>query len=456
MALSALIQWEVRPTNGTTNAGGGFKAGATGTDFSQQNAVQVAYTDLVIGATTTELTSVLFPFGATHVGNVIAITGGTGFTTGLYEVISVAGVTATMDRSVGTGASTGGTGNLGGARSGFSVGTTTLQASLVAGQIVWVKKEAWNEAVSFTVAGAIGNPITIEGYNAARGDAPIGSNIPTNDRATAGTVAISIAANNYIFKYLRTRRAGTYGFGGAGGQFIVFLGCRSDTNGNSGWLSASAWTLIACEGDSNTGEGYYCNGGQDRLLGCYFHDNSGRGIRDLSNYSAIIRTICESNANHGISITGTFAITITNSIFAYNTGASTDGINIGTTQCVLMNNILVGNGRYGINSTDGDSIWSDYNAFFNNTTAARLNVPVGPHDVTLTGDPFTNGAAGDFSLNNTASAGAACRATGSPGIFPGGLTTGYLDIGSAQHQDTGSSSGGGARLAGIGGLASSG
>lgn len=451
MALSALIQWEVRPTNGTTNAGGGFKAGATGTDFSQQNAVQIAYTDLVIGATTTELTSVLSPFGATHVGNVIAIIGGTGFTIGLYEVISVAGITATMDRSVGTGASTGGIGNLGGARSGFSVGTTTLQASLVAGQKVWVKKETWNEAVSFTVAGATGNPIIIEGYNAARGDAPTGSNIPTNDRATAGTIAISVGASNYIFKYLRARRAGTYGFSGAG-QVLLFLGCRSDTNASAGWLSSSAWTLVACEGDNNTGSGYFANGAQDRLLGCYFHDNGTSGILSIGNYSSIVRTICETNGSHGISITGTLSITISNCICAYNTGGTTDGINIGTTQCVLMNNLLIGNGRYGINSTDGDSIWSNFNVFYNNATAARLNIPVGPNDITLTGDPFTNGAAGDFSLNNTAGAGADCKATGSPGVFPAGLTTGYLDIGAAQHQDSGGS-GGGMRLAGTGGLA---
>jgi hypothetical protein len=57
--------------------------------------------------------------------------------------------------------------------------------------------------------------------------------------------------------------------------------------------------------------------------------------------------------------------------------------------------------------------------------------------VSLSADPCTNAAGGDFSLNNTASAGVACRAAGIPGAFPGGNTTGYLDIGAVQHQDAG-------------------
>jgi hypothetical protein len=56
--------------------------------------------------------------------------------------------------------------------------------------------------------------------------------------------------------------------------------------------------------------------------------------------------------------------------------------------------------------------------------------------VTLTGDPFVNAAGGNFALNNTVGAGADCRAAGIPGAFPGGTTTGYLDIGAVQHRDS--------------------
>ena len=55
--------------------------------------------------------------------------------------------------------------------------------------------------------------------------------------------------------------------------------------------------------------------------------------------------------------------------------------------------------------------------------------------VTGTASFFTNPAAGDFSLNTTSGGGAAARAAGLPGAFPEGLTTGFLDIGAAQHAD---------------------
>jgi hypothetical protein len=64
-----------------------------------------------------------------------------------------------------------------------------------------------------------------------------------------------------------------------------------------------------------------------------------------------------------------------------------------------------------------------------------------------TGSFFTNAATGDFSLNNTASQGALARATGVPGVFPRGTTTGYHDMGAVQHQDAGV--GGGSTFVGI-------
>ncbi len=114
-ALPSSTVFEVHQAGNDTN-GGCFITGSSGTDFSQQNAAQVAYTDLVIDpVTNTNITSVGNPFGATDVGNCIRITGGTGFTTGLYYVVSVTTLVATLDRAVGTTSSTGGTGNLGGA-----------------------------------------------------------------------------------------------------------------------------------------------------------------------------------------------------------------------------------------------------------------------------------------------------------------------------------------------------
>src|SRR6185312_6209065 len=159
MSLAATVVWDVRTTGSDTN-GGGFDPGVTspGTDYSQQNAAQVAFTDLVIGATTTQLTSAANPFTAAHVGNTINIISGKGFTTGRYEVLAVSGGIATMDRSVGTASSSGGTGNLGG-------GLATIAAAngaAVASNTIYIKKGTYTLAAAVTVTLAT---LSFKGYN---------------------------------------------------------------------------------------------------------------------------------------------------------------------------------------------------------------------------------------------------------------------------------------------------
>lgn len=80
---------------------------------------------------------------------------------------------------------------------------------------------------------------------------------------------------------------------------------------------------------------------------------------------------------------------------------------------------------------------------FYNVTNKRVNLITdwpnteiysGP-DIDLSGDPFTDAANGDFSLNTTAGAGAACRGAGYPGALLDGVNVGYTDVGALQHAD---------------------
>lgn len=438
MALPGTLIWEVRPTNGTTEAGGGFDPSVTspGTDYSQQNAVQVAYTDLVIGVTTTDLTSVATPFTSAHVGNNIAIISGTGFTTGIYNIRSVTATVATMDRSVGTTLSTGGTGNLGGARSGFMVGTNTLAAQMVAGNKVWVKNEAWNEAVVCAVNGAAGNPNIIEGYNTARGDSPTDGSRPLNDRASAGGTAIAVGAG-YFIKNIMSTRAGTIGFSCT--KNTQFINCRSYNNGTSGFVAtvASNISLLSCEADTNASTGVQMPVSvSGSIIGCSCHNNTSNGIDASTSNMVITNCLIYANSATGIITSGTTINTYIagNTIYG-NTGGTTDGIafTTPTTSAIFINNIVANNGRYGINATDGDSIWSDYNCFNGNSTAARNNVPTGPNDTTVS-PQFINAGSGNFAIGKN------LRALGFPSLLPAGLTTSYVDIGAAQRQEPGDAS----------------
>jgi hypothetical protein len=205
-----------------------------------------------------------------------------------------------------------------------------------------------------------------------------------------------------------------------------------------------------CEVTGCTTFGVSANQAGGLIKDCYVHDNSCPG-------GTIVN----------------FGTVVTGCIFDTNTGASSDGLILNAAyssgRSPIFNNVFYANGRDGIRNTGNyygdcisdnifvnnvgiglnttamsplrDSVFYHHNAYFGNGTARSGN-NAGTGDVTLTGDPFVDAANGNFALNNTAGAGAACRAAGYPGTFPGGLTTGYSDIGPIQHQETASVSGG--------------
>jgi hypothetical protein len=117
-----------------------------------------------------------------------------------------------------------------------------------------------------------------------------------------------------------------------------------------------------------------------------------------------------------------------NNTFADNGGSGIVLDEQGTSGSVIVeNNIFAFNTRYGIEHLDtyqtqknNKMLLTDYNAYYSNTSGERLNLDAGANDVTLTADPFTSRGDDDYTLNNTAGGGAACKAAGFPGAFPDG------------------------------------
>ena len=113
-----------QPSQGTVTgcATTASPTGATWTvDYSQQTSAQIAYTDIVIDATTnTKATSSAHPFTVNMIGNMISIASGTGFTVQPVVLQSISAGVATFDKALGTTSSTGGHGSLGGAFATFA------------------------------------------------------------------------------------------------------------------------------------------------------------------------------------------------------------------------------------------------------------------------------------------------------------------------------------------------
>ena len=273
MALNAAVEWDVRTTGSDSNAGG-FRAGATGTDYSIQDAAQITYTDLVIGGTNTQLTSAAFPFSALHVGNIINITAGTGFTVGRYEILSVAGVIATMDRAVGTAASTGGQGKLGGAL----LTNATAFAFATAGNTIWLK------AGTYTLTAQISIIVASQwrGYATAHGDLGVRPLVTTSTDSTVlatNSGSGRRCVDNINFSNTALVKAGRYQTS-TGGLFATISNCNFDgfTTGLNGGTQRFAMTLINVRVVNCSSVGLDMGSNPNLLYGCYFRNNAAYNV----------------------------------------------------------------------------------------------------------------------------------------------------------------------------------
>lgn len=431
MALPSTTVFECR-TSGSDSNGGGFVAGGSGSDYSQQNAAQLSVTDGSAAGTTT-LTSATGGFTTAMVDNILQISGGT-LNAGFYRIVTRTDTNnVVLDRSPGTGS--GSTVKVGGA---LATPLKAINTAMIGSNTVWIKNGTYTVGTTLTPpSGASGSPSRILGYNATRGDldaVTTFTNFPTL-QASAAIFVITGSNPWLLFRGLILDCNGT-GTRGAdlSANYSWIDNCKAMKFTQFGLTANGANCKITrCWGtQSGTGAtaAFYLNG-ISLLYGCVASDNAnGRGVQVGS--GDVVNCVASANGSYGFLGEGNSA-TFLNCV-AYNN--TLDGFSLGAgNNSGVFNSIAVDNGGYGINAS---TTWTDFpdnwNAFYNNTSGARNGVPAGANDVTLSGDPFTNAAGGDFSLNNTAGAGAACRAVGFPGTFSGIGTTGYLDIGAVQSQ----------------------
>lgn len=466
MALAAATVWEVRPTVGAATNGGGFVAGASGTDYSQQNSKNtvgnnISTTDAV-GVGTTTLTSATASFTAAIVGNIIYLTG-TGVTTGWYQVTAFTNATTiTLDRNPGT--FTGATMNIGGAVD--HIATAYGAASLA--NTIYVKGSAGNEVVTSALALVGQNldpPFNFIGYGSTRGDG-VKATWTTSTNSINLIVPGASNPNAYQFQnFAFTTTAGTPGTCFNGGLSSYINGVRFYNCSFASFSSAIATFFSSgvhfqatgiwfdnCEISGSTGDGAAV-GNNTYFFACYIHGNTGNGITanmnggtDFAGEVIIDRTVLYNNGGKGAVCQGgttvgaMFVPIITHCAFVSNTS---DGLNStlmsSGSGITVRNCIFDSNGGWGFNPRSSQwgplSIFA--NAYFNNTSGTVSNSAfVGIGDVTLTGSPFNNPSGDDFALNSTAGAGAACKGAGYQGTLNG--ATSAIDIGPVQSAGGGS------------------
>lgn len=450
MAFAATTEWDVRTTGSDTN-GGGFNTAASGTDRSQQDAAFITFTDLVIGGTNTQLTSAANPFGATSPGNIINITGGTGFTVQRVQIVSVAGAVATCDKAVGTASSTGGQGKLGGALLTISTAINTAHG----GNTIWVKNGTYTltVAVNWVNANAsANNGITyVIGYNATHGDNGTGPTITTaTNSVDLLTTAPGVTATLFLQNLNFTNTATTKGNGLKAVSSTVYLyvvncsfnGFRMSIDSTAGFFALS---LIGSSFRNSSNQNIQSSGGVPvHALGCYFAGTvSGSNSLWVTGVASVIGCVFAGNGYGLVVPGGANLCVVANNVF---TGHANNGLHFSSppsqVNTSIINNIFYGNTGFGIGVGAACNVPRWANAYGSNT-AGNTQFTISPTElnaVTLTASPFTNTGTGDYSLNATAGGGAVCKAVGFPRTF-GTATTGFLDIGAVQSAGSAGSTG---------------
>jgi len=451
MALTSAVAWEVR-TGGSDSNGGGYTVGAGGTDYSQQNAAQVVFNGSTITATYktgSSFTVTGYTVAATDVGNIVNITGGTGFTPGRYEVTTVntSVNTWSVNAICCTTGATGMTGRMGG---GFLTIAQGIAAMTVSDQTIYVASGTYNITSALAPSVTAGNyQSSLIGYVTNHSTIPTGSNRPlisTGSNAINGitfSAATGWCLQNLIFS---STSGGVIGIS-VGSNGTQISNCKV-TGFASGIVTTNTGYVYNTEVMGCTIVGISSNsGGNNCIMGCWVHDNTCVGI-SLGGTGAqnqvidCLITNCTGASSDGI----IYATNVGGATIVGNTiyGSGRDGIRLSATISIatniIVNNIISNSSGYGINVMTAQdhpvSASINYNGYYSNTLGNTNNLNTGPNSIAMSASPFNNPGGNDFSLNSAAVGGLELKNAGFPSVMPGQTTpVGYPDIGVYRHQD---------------------
>lgn len=299
--------------------------------------------------------------------------------------------------------------------------------------IGYIKAGTYN--LSTGTIGANGGPMRlpntlaclVEGYETTPGD-----NCPTNDRPVLNrngqtvTNMVTLRGNFQNIQIVKNLKVdgtdgATNGFYAASvNECHVCINCEATQCGASYGANFNGISCYFCISHDSLYRGY---------LGNYFHyciayDN-GQGLGGGQGFHAA------GSINHCIAYRnaigfGALSYPHYQNCIAYDNdtwGFGCDYVAHAT------NCISVLNGTYGFTEVGDGALLINCASYSNTagrTTTSNFIHDIGP--ILLSGDPFMNGASGDFSLNLLSNAGLACKNTG---VVPIGQT-GYFDIGAVQ------------------------
>ncbi len=422
-----------------------------GVDRSLSGTRQVVIDNSTITATTTGANSNTLTFtggytpSGSDVGNTCRLTAGTNINAGDYEITAVTTTTWTLAGAANATTAGGGGSAIVGGMGGCFASPGQACAFHVSGNFIYIKAGTYTIGTGtnntagnkFTVSGA-----NLIGYTSNRN--PINTDTPPVLDAGGASMTVMTASG--------------------GGTYLANISITNSGNNASvtGWAPANGASLYRLVKVTGCAVSVASGGTQCMLVDC--SDSGCGGMAAALGNSQFIRYV-SSGGTGGTAIFASNVGTVRECIVTGQSGTNSIGISAGG-QCVVSNCVVTGNSGsttigikisdhsdcencivtgysgtaaigYSVATVNGASRWrncADYNHTIAYSTSILAYQKV--NCVALSGDPFTNAAGLDFSLNNNSGAGAACKQAGIPGTWPLLSTTGYRSIGAAEPQSS--------------------
>lgn len=465
MAALPTVNWEVR-ADGANDQGGGFDGAASGIDYSKQAAPQLTVSDGTMDTTNATLTSVTGGFTAQMVGNYAGISQGGTFR-GYWRITGWTSSNSVTVDSNGPVTAANHTIKVGGAVTLSSVGfgpqttgKTGIGASavLAPGQTVHVRAGTYNISSNdliFSFSGTANNPFRVEGYNTTRGDIALD---PTLQRpvinGSGALFALDVDGSYIMVRALEPHNNTSIQAALTFGTSSVH--CRVE---NCLVQASAVSRAVTLGGTRNTfqrnvviagataSDGVYATGTGPHVVA----DNHIRTTVGNTFTGVVVDTSCIISGNiirnftYGVidaSATAAQALIEGNALYKNTFGLYLNNAVQGPQTLLVRRNIFSGNLTYDVrhntadysvlatypNNDDAMAAAFDCNAFY--TAGTRYSQEsIGSNDLALTGDPFTDGDGGDFSLNTTSGAGALVRSTSCTTTYADGVNTATLHAG---------------------------
>ena len=398
MAIPSNTDWELRTTGATTNGGGFFDNNpGTSVDYSQQDAAQLALTDIATDGSGTGISSVTGGFTAAMEGNCIYLAG-SGVATGWYMISGYTDTNnVTIERSAGASA-TGITGNVGGAWLPNDTDSAIFFSGTNKGNYNYIYWKTGTYTFTALVTASHGYGRWV-GYKTTRGDVPIGDDRPFIDFGTgAGYV-------NWTASYGRTNNLRMinsnvtvspsqtmYSSGAAHQQYNCKIERIGGGANNYGMRFNSDYGFaVQCEYRSSLGIGLLFADADFTASYCYIHD-SYRGASYTSSGARganFIGCIFSNIGDYALNLY--YASKAVGCTFYDVTGTGLNGASI---PVVAVNNIFHTCGT-AFSGPEGNT--SDNNVYYNNTADFAVGVVAGERDL-FTDPMMVDPANEDFTL----------------------------------------------------------